>query len=110
MGYKSTEEWFKQAEYDIGTADAMLLSHRFIYAVFMTHLAVEKPSKGLWAKKYHEDAPKTHNLIYLYNKISLKLPDELKELIDELDQVSVPTRYPEELDALIKDFPEGKNP
>ena len=108
MSYKSEIEWFKQAEYDIETANIMLSSGRYIYAVFMTHLAIEKTLKGLWASKFKEDAPKTHNLVYLYSKLSLVLPEESQRIIDELNYVSIPTRYAETLDKLFVNFPKDR--
>jgi len=36
------EEWLKQADYDMDTADAMFTSARYLYAVFMCHLSIEK--------------------------------------------------------------------
>ena len=40
--FKLPEEWLKQSEYDMGIAKAMLKTGRYIYAVFMCHLAIEK--------------------------------------------------------------------
>ena len=48
---KQTEEWFKQADYDMDTADYMHKGGRHIYAVFMCHLSVEKALKGLYTTK-----------------------------------------------------------
>jgi len=87
MSYKSEIEWFKQAEYDIETANIMLSGGRYIYAVFMAHLAIEKTLKGIWAFKLKEDAPKTHNLVYLYSKLSLELPEDIQKIIDKLNHV-----------------------
>ena len=39
--FKPLEEWLKQVEYDLETAEVMLKGRRFIYAVFMYHLAGE---------------------------------------------------------------------
>ncbi|MDL1979715.1 MAG: HEPN domain-containing protein [Deltaproteobacteria bacterium] len=44
----------------------------------MCHLSIEKSLKGLYSKKLHEVPPKTHNLIYLLNKIGKK-PDQKLE-------------------------------
>lgn len=40
-------EWFEQAEYDLDTAQALRRAKRYVYAVFMCHLSVEKALKGL---------------------------------------------------------------
>lgn len=44
---KSPEEWIFQAEYDIETAEAMLNAKRYIYAIFMAHLSLEKALKAI---------------------------------------------------------------
>jgi HEPN domain-containing protein len=36
------QEWLKQADYDMETADIMFANGRYFYAVFMCHLAIEK--------------------------------------------------------------------
>ncbi|PIP38929.1 MAG: hypothetical protein COX19_09905 [Desulfobacterales bacterium CG23_combo_of_CG06-09_8_20_14_all_51_8] len=64
------EEWLKQADYDMDTADAMFRSGRYFYAVFMCHLSIEKSLKGLYTKVLDEIPPKTHNLLYLQNMIT----------------------------------------
>lgn len=48
---KSSAEWMKQARYDFDTAQAMFESGRYIYAVFMSHIAVEKAIKGIFAQR-----------------------------------------------------------
>ncbi len=91
------EEWLKQADYDMDTADAMFSIGRYFYAVFMCHLSIEKSLKGLYSKKLHEVPPKTHNLIYLLNKIGKKPDQKLEKFITKLNTASVATRYPDDL-------------
>jgi len=43
---KRSEEWLKQSNYDIATAEYMYEGGRYFYAVFMCHLSVEKALKG----------------------------------------------------------------
>jgi|GEM_PF-3316925 len=54
MKIKPAEEWFKQAEYDFKSAEAMLESSRYIYVVFILYLCVifqfKKALKGIFAK------------------------------------------------------------
>lgn len=101
---KSSQEWSRQAEYDMETARAMLDSGRYIYCVFMCHLSIEKSLKALYAKKLGKNPSKTHSLVYLAQSIQLDLPEQTKEFLEILDDVSVPTRYPEELEKLIKEY------
>jgi len=105
---KSSQEWSRQAEYDMETARAMLDSGRYIYCVFMCHLSIEKSLKALYAKKLGKNPSKTHNLVYLAQSLHLDLPEIIKEFLEILDSVSVPTRYPEELEKLIKEYTENK--
>ena len=91
------KEWLKQADYDMDTADIMYGSNRYFYAVFMCHLSIEKALKGLYHKLLDEVPPKTHNLIYLLNKIGNKPEHELEKFIIKLNTASVATRYPDEL-------------
>ncbi len=102
--HKAPEEWFRQAEYDMGTADAMFESKRYIYTVFMCHLAVEKALKGLYQQRLNEAPPKIHNLIYLVEKLGLKPPDDLYEIIFSLNRVSIPTRYPDNIERMKKEY------
>jgi HEPN domain-containing protein len=79
--YKLPEEWFKQADYDLGTAKAMLRTRRYIYTVFMCHPAIEKALKGIYAKKLRTNPSKTHNLNYLCEEINLELPENFRILL-----------------------------
>lgn len=60
---KDHKEWFRQADYDMGAAHTLFDGGRYIYAVFMCHLAIEKALKGLYFNKHQKQAPKTHNLL-----------------------------------------------
>ena len=97
---KLADEWLSQAEYDLETAEYMYAGGRYFYAVFMAHLAVEKSLKGMYQQLFDKIPPKTHNLIYLAERTSLEPPPPLRDFILTLNDVSVPTRYPEELDKL----------
>ena len=104
MPLKTPEEWIKQADYDLETAKALLKSGRYIYTIFMCHLSIEKALKGLYTKKLIEEPPKIHSLVYLATKIGLEPPDKFKEFIENLNRLSVPTRYPDELEKMLKEY------
>lgn len=105
---KKPEQWLTQAEYDMDTAGFMFKGARYFYAVFMCHLSIEKALKGLFSAKLKKVPPKTHNLIYLVEKIGLELPPELYDSVFTLNRVSVPTRYPDDLERILADYDEGK--
>jgi HEPN domain-containing protein len=101
------EEWLRQADYDMDTADDMFGGGRYFYAVFMCHLSIEKALKGLYRKRLSQDPPRVHNLIYLLNKVGMKPPEPIARFIVKLNEASVATRYPEEISKLQKDFTRG---
>jgi HEPN domain-containing protein len=106
---KPPDEWLFQAQYDIDSAEHMLSGGRYIYAVFMAHLALEKALKGVYTFYLNIDPPRTHNLILLHerieNKNDLGLNPDQNEVIEFLNEKSIPSRYP---DVLIKTLDEFK--
>jgi HEPN domain-containing protein len=105
---KPPDEWFKQAEYDLATAQALFKAVRYIYTLFMCHLSIEKALKALYAKKFQKDPPKIHNLNYLCEKIKLRLPENYESFVDNLNNLSVPTRYPDQIEKLVKEYKREK--
>jgi HEPN domain-containing protein len=101
---KDPEEWFRQADYDLETAEDLFNGGRYFYAVFMSHLSIEKGLKGLYQARLREIPPRVHNLIYLLNKIGMKPPEIQAKFLIKLNEASVPTRYPETLEILKKDY------
>ncbi len=102
--FKPPMEWFKQAAYDLETAEVMFNTGRYIYTVFMCHLSIEKALKGLYAKKFEMGSPKIHDLSFLTKQIDLKIPELLQDFLEDLNDLSVPTRYPDELESLLKQY------
>ena len=52
--------------------------------------------------------PKVHSLVYLTQAQKLNLQEDIKESLESLDRVSVPTRYPSELKKLMIEFNEQR--
>jgi HEPN domain-containing protein len=70
----------------------------------MCHLSVEKLLKALYEAVLGKVPPKTHNLIYLLNAINLKVPEDHLKLLESLNDLSIVTRYPEDIDGLVRAF------
>lgn len=51
-------EWLNRCEYDLDTPQDTLNSGRYVYAVFMWHLAVEKALKALVVNRTGRLLPK----------------------------------------------------
>jgi len=105
---KTPEEWLIQAEDDMGTADHLFSSGRYVYAVFFAHLAIEKALKGIYHKKFDELPPKTHSLSWLIKRNELAPTPSMEKFIIELDYASIVTRYPEELKKVKAAYPRPK--
>ncbi len=101
---KRSVEWLKQAAYDIDTAEFMLTGGKYFYSVFMCHLSIEKSIKSLYQERLKETPPKTHNLVYLIKKINIKLPEKAGKFIVKLNEASVATRYPEDIEKMQKHY------
>ena len=86
------------------TAEAMFDSGRYLPAVFMCHLAIEKALKGLFCEKRGEVPPKSHSLVFLLTRLDIRPPETLGRFIVMLSEASIPTRYPEELAKVQKDY------
>jgi HEPN domain-containing protein len=102
---KTTANWLATADYDLQTAEAMLKAKRYLYVIFMCHLALEKMLKGLWAEVRPEYPPRTHDLLLLVRKLDLALPKRDLRFLGLIADASVPTRYPEDLKGLVKEYP-----
>jgi len=101
---KAVENWVKSSEYDIRTAKVMEEGGRHIYVVFMCHLAVEKLLKAVVIKKTRKIPPKTHDLYYLIKLAGLEIPLAYQKIISHLSQVSIPTRYPEDIVKISRQY------
>ena len=95
-------EWILQSDYDFETAEAMFSTARYVYAVFMCHLCIEKIIKSQYVKQRNKVAPKSHNLLWLAEEIKLEFPENIYKFVFQLNDASLPTRYPQELKSSIK--------
>ena len=99
-----TQNWIATADYDFETARHMLATQRYIYVVFMCHLALEKMLKAHVTEFTQSVPTKTHNLIYLLKKSNLELPQPFLDFVSKINTASVPTRYPEDIERAIKNY------
>ncbi len=95
--------WVEVSEYDLDTAEAMLLSKRYLYVGFMCHQSVEKILKAYYCSKFSGQPPFTHGLLLLAEKSGLieELTDEITEFIDTLQPLNIEARYPSDKEALL---------
>jgi HEPN domain-containing protein len=91
--------WLDAAKYDIETAEAMLLSGRWFYVVFMCQQAIEKLVKGLYNFYIDDNVPRVHNIQEICDKVSdrlpLKISDENYTLCKKLTSYYIAHSYPD---------------
>ena len=91
-------------EYDLKTVSTLLKDRKYIYVVFMCHLAIEKTLKAVLSEMFKGLPPYTHNLNRLIELGNIKLPPKHQDFINKINLQSVPTRYPEDFKKLSKEF------
>lgn len=96
--------WIEMSDYDLETADAMLLTGRYLYVGFMCHQTIEKILKAYWANRFAETPLKIHSLSRLAEKtgIDQELSEEQLDFIDRLEPLNIEARYPSYKERLMK--------
>ncbi len=100
-----TQNWVDTALYDLETARYMLTTRRYLYVVFMCHLALEKMLKAHVTENLQTIPPRSHDLIYLISRSALTLPDTFLEFIGKINNASILTRYPDDLKQALQEYP-----
>lgn len=104
---KDTSNWVALADYDIETARHMLITGRYLYVIFLCHLALEKLLKAHVAEVTQTVPIKTHDLIYLVKKCELEISETHLDFIGKINTASIPTRYPDDLQRALKEYPKS---
>jgi HEPN domain-containing protein len=104
---KDTANWIALADYDIETARHMLATGRYLYVIFLCHLALEKLLKAHVAEVTQTLPIKTHDLIYLVKKCGMELSEDHLDFIGKINTASIPTRYPDDLQRALKEYPKS---
>ncbi len=94
----------KLANYDFGTAKAMLKSKRFLYVGFMCNQVIEKMFKAYYVKIKNEQPPYTHKLVRLAEESNLYkiMSDEQKDFLDTISPLNIEARYPTQKNELFE--------
>jgi HEPN domain-containing protein len=91
---EKVEHWLDIAEYDLETAVAMQNSGRYLYTVFMCQQSLEKLLKALYIYQQGQEAPRTHNLLYLFSLLNLQHQAEYLQTMASLNTYYIEGRYP----------------
>ncbi len=101
---KEIKNWLDSAKYDMETAEHMFNSGRYIYTIFMCHLAIEKALKAKVQQTTGETPPRIHNLVHLVELAKLAPPEQMNRFLGELSNLSIVTRYPRDFQEMLKAF------
>ena len=98
---KSTENWLEIAEYDLKVASYNFKGEYYVKVIENCHSSLEKLLKALISENKNIQPPKIHDLLRLVT-ISLvdNLDADITNLLDELNDLYISTRYPEDFGRL----------
>ena len=87
--------WIESADEDFNVMLDLKEKNRNTYCLFFGQMVIEKLLKALYAKnnKGAPYAPKTHDLLYLAEKLNLKLTEEQEVILNEITTFNLSTRY-----------------
>ncbi len=88
--------WLDSAEHDLDVAESLFSSGKNDWCLFVGHLVLEKVLKAIYVQNSNNQVPpKIHNLIRLANLSNLKLSDEQKLFLGDVNEFHIETRYPD---------------
>ena len=102
-----TRNWLESAEYDIESARAMLASERYLYVIFLCHLTLEKLLKAIITEITGNSPPRIHDLLVLLKRTGVVPDPRYLDFLGKINSVSIPTRYPSDVNQLINEYPEN---
>ena len=103
-----SDEWFRQAQYDIGTAESLIAAERYPPVIFFCHLALEKALKALYIEKYNDIPEKTHSLVLLIDLLGLDPPPHLLDSLIVINRLGITGRYPHNLEKVLEQYTKGQ--
>ena len=87
--------WIESSDEDYKVMNVLYKNKKNSYCLFFGHLIIEKLLKALYAKnnKSAPHAPKTHDLLYLAEKMNLEVTEEQAKVLVEITKFNLNTRY-----------------
>lgn len=88
--------WKELSDYDLGTAEAMYDTKRWLYVGFMCHQVLEKILKAYWCATQEDNPPFIHSLLRLVEGSGLMTQMDETQLLflDEMMPMNIEARYP----------------
>ena len=92
---KQIDYWIRTAEEDLSTAEILIRENRTLHGLFFCHLVIEKAIKAHFVKSTGENAPRTHNIMYLSDRAGLSFDEESQIFMGILMKYQLEGRYPD---------------
>lgn len=92
---KQIEYWINGANDDLESAKILIERKRILHGLFFCHLVIEKALKAHVVKISHDISPRTHNLMFLLDKINMELSDDEEVFMGILMKYQLQGRYPD---------------
>lgn len=88
--------WLESAEHDLEASESLFMSGKYDWCLFIGHLVLEKALKANYVfNNENKVPPKTHNLVRLAERSFLRLTQEQRIFLDEVNDFNLEARYPE---------------
>ncbi len=87
--------WIKSSDEDYNVMKILYNNKKNSYCLFFGQMVIEKLLKAIYAKnnKRAPYAPKTHDLLYLAEKLNLELTEKQEMTLNEITTFNLSTRY-----------------
>lgn len=88
--------WLISANKDWEVVQDLFKSKQFIYALFFSHLTLEKLLKGLWVRDNDGNYPlRTHSLVRISEGINHPFDEETLAFFERMNDFQLEGRYPD---------------
>lgn len=87
--------WIESANEDYDTMMYMKVGRKNTWSLFMGQMVIEKLLKALYARNNVSEpyAPKSHDLLYLAQKINLTVTETQQRYLNEITRFNLNSRY-----------------
>ena len=87
--------WIESSEEDYNVMQVLYSNKKNSWCLFLGHLVIEKLLKAVYAKnnKSTPHAPRSHDLLYLTEKIGLNLTERQEKLLNIITKFNMSARY-----------------
>lgn len=97
------KHWETMALRDWQSTQVLFKDGQFIHALFLGHLVIGKLLKAHWIKSnFENEAPRVHDLEYLYNQTELELSASEVDLLSVINAWNLEGRYQDYKDKFFK--------